>query len=104
MPCVPCFPRGLAGVCCSVLLTAAGFFLQARGLKDGRAVVVCTYAAISTIASGVVIGVVALHEPLPQTGLELAAWWVSLGAIVTGVSLLVRRGSASAGAASQRPE
>ena len=80
---------------CSVLLTAAGFFLQARGLKDGRAVVVCTYAAISNIASGVLIGVVALSEALPQTGAELGAWWLSLGAIVAGVSLLVRRGAAA---------
>lgn len=84
------------GICCSVLFTAAGFFLQARGLKDGRAVVVCTYAAISTIASGVLIGVVALSEPLPRTGPELATWWASLGAIVTGVSLLVRRGAGAA--------
>jgi drug/metabolite transporter (DMT)-like permease len=86
------------GVGCSVLITAAGFFLQARGLKDGRAVVVCTYAAISTIASGVLIGVIALAEPLPRTGRELAAWWLSLLAIVSGVSLLVQRG-ASTGAA-----
>jgi multidrug transporter EmrE-like cation transporter len=86
------------GVCASIVLSACGFLCQARGLKDGRAVVVCTYAAIATIASGVLVGVFALAEPLPEGPAALLAWWLSLGAIVAGVSLLVQRG-AGAGAA-----
>mmetsp|Transcript_21576 Transcript_21576/g.50306 ORF Transcript_21576/g.50306 Transcript_21576/m.50306 type:complete len:247 (+) Transcript_21576:394-1134(+) len=84
------------GIGCSVLLTSAGFFMQARGLKDGRAVVVCTYAAISTLASGVLVGVLALSEPLPETGAQLAAWWASMLMIAFGVGLLVRRDAGTA--------
>lgn len=87
------------GVLLSVLITASGFFLQSRGLKDGRAVVVCTYAAISTIATGVLVGLVALSEPLPQTFPELAGWVLSLASIVLGVVLLVQRGVRSTGMA-----
>jgi len=87
------------GIALSVCLTAGGFFLQARGLKDGRAVVVCTYAAISTIATGVLVGILALDEPLPQSTRERAAWCGSLIAIVAGVTLLVQRGVRSTGIA-----
>lgn len=89
-----CIP---VGVGLSVLITAGGFFLQSRGLKDGRAVVVCTYAAISTIATGVLIGLIALAEPLPQSASELLGWSLSLAAIVLGVVLLVQRGVRSTG-------
>jgi len=92
-----CVPVGIALSAC---ITAGGFFLQARGLKDGRAVVVCTYAAVSTIATGVLVGLVALAEPLPQSGPELCAWGLSLASIVVGVMLLVQRGVQSTGIAS----
>ena len=43
------FPLGLAG---SVLMSSLGFMLQTLGLKDGNTVIVCTCAAVSSMATG----------------------------------------------------
>jgi hypothetical protein len=69
-------PAGIAaGICCS----ASGFFCQTRGLKDGRAVVVSTCAAVASIVIGVLMGLFALGESLPGSSfgryLLLLAWY-----------------------------
>lgn len=43
------FPVGLTA---SVLLSSLGFMLQTLGLKDGNTVIVCTCAAVSSMATG----------------------------------------------------
>ena len=44
------FPLGMAA---SVLLSSLGFMLQTLGLKDGNTVIVCTCAAVSSMATGI---------------------------------------------------
>nr|GMD08082.1 probable magnesium transporter NIPA9 [Ipomoea batatas] len=49
-------------ICCS----AYGFVYQTRGLKHGRAIVVSTCAAVASIVTGVLAGMLALGERLPS--------------------------------------
>ncbi|CAH1451706.1 unnamed protein product [Lactuca virosa] len=72
-------------ICCS----ASGFVYQTRGLKHGRAVVVSTCAAVASIVTGVLAGMLALGERLPES--PTSRLWLLLGwlLIVTGVILLV---------------
>uniref|UniRef100_A0A9I9DDK1 Probable magnesium transporter n=1 Tax=Cucumis melo TaxID=3656 RepID=A0A9I9DDK1_CUCME len=52
----------LISICCS----ATGFYYQTRGLKHGRAIVVSTCAAVASIVTGVLAGMLALGEELPS--------------------------------------
>ncbi|KAL3655728.1 hypothetical protein CASFOL_000124 [Castilleja foliolosa] len=50
-------------ICCS----GSGFIYQTRGLKHGRAIVVSTCAAVASIVTGVLAGMLALGERLPSS-------------------------------------
>ena len=41
-----------AGLIVSVLVSSLGFMLQTLGLKEGNTVIVCTCAAVSSMATG----------------------------------------------------
>ncbi|KAL4592581.1 hypothetical protein LXL04_005581 [Taraxacum kok-saghyz] len=60
-------------ICCS----ASGFVYQTRGLKHGRAVVVSTCAAVASIVTGVLAGMLALGERLPES--PTSRLWLLLG-------------------------
>lgn len=85
-----------AGVLVGVGFTSLGFVLQTVGLKDGNTVVVCTCAAVSSIATGVMVGLLGLQEPMPSTAalsaLRLLSWALILlgtAALATGQSGVV---------------
>ncbi|KAK4491011.1 hypothetical protein RD792_001732 [Penstemon davidsonii] len=72
-------------ICCS----GSGFVYQTRGLKHGRAIVVSTCAAVASIVTGVLAGMLALGERLPSAPaarLLLLLGWLF---IILGVILLV---------------
>jgi len=92
-----CFGGGIA---CSFLLSPVGFFFQTRGFKRGRAVIVVTFTSLSSISTGLLVGLTVLNEPIPQSSTTFAAWCASIGLIVTS-ALLLMEGSATVARTSQ---
>ncbi|KAL4440316.1 hypothetical protein ABPG75_003317 [Micractinium tetrahymenae] len=76
---------GLGG---SVALSSSGFVLQTCGFKEGSAVIVCTLAAVSSMVTGVLVGVLGLAEALPQTVGAAAVRLISWACILLGVAVL----------------
>ncbi|KAK4485912.1 hypothetical protein RD792_008563 [Penstemon davidsonii] len=85
------FSQLLLPVCISISIccSGSGFVYQTRGLKHGRAIVVSTCAAVASIVTGVLAGMLALGERLPSAPgprLLLLLGWLF---IILGVILLV---------------
>lgn len=76
---------GLAG---SVALSATGFVLQTCGLKEGSTVVVCTCVAVTSMVTGVAVGLLGLGEPLPGSITAALMLIVSWNLILMGVAAL----------------
>ncbi|PIA43009.1 hypothetical protein AQUCO_02000453v1 [Aquilegia coerulea] len=85
------FPTLLVPICISMSIccSGTGFVYQTRGLKHGRAIVVSTCAAVASIVTGVLAGMLALGEQLPSD--PIGRLWLFLGwlSIIVGVILLV---------------
>ncbi|TYG59896.1 hypothetical protein ES288_D07G023600v1 [Gossypium darwinii] len=85
------FSKMLIPVCVSISIccSGTGFYYQTRGLKHGRAIVISTCAAVASIVTGVLAGMLALGERLPSAPvarLSLLLGWLF---IMMGVILLV---------------
>ncbi|KAL0330453.1 UNVERIFIED_CONTAM: putative magnesium transporter NIPA9 [Sesamum radiatum] len=65
------FSKLLLPICIAISIScsASGFVYQTRGLKHGRAIVVSTCAAVASIVTGVLAGMLALGERLPSAPL-----------------------------------
>ncbi|XP_057728538.1 probable magnesium transporter NIPA9 isoform X2 [Arachis stenosperma] len=85
------FPSLLVPMCIiiSVFFSGAGLFYQTRGLKHGRAIIVSTCAAVASILTGVLAGMLALGERLPSAPKARFALLLGWLLIIVGVVLLV---------------
>ncbi|KAL9442157.1 hypothetical protein AB3S75_020635 [Citrus x aurantiifolia] len=85
------FPTMLVPVCISISIccSGTGFYYQTRGLKHGRVIVVSTCAAVASIVTGVVAGMLALGERLPSAPTARFSLLLGWLLIMIGVVLLV---------------
>ncbi|XP_004498870.1 probable magnesium transporter NIPA9 [Cicer arietinum] len=85
------FPKLLVPICImiSVFFSGIGFYYQTRGLKHGRAIIVSTCAAVASILTGVLAGMLALGERLPSAPKARLALLLGWLLIIVGVILLV---------------
>ncbi|KAG5225497.1 hypothetical protein OIU76_027242 [Salix suchowensis] len=85
------FSRMLVPICVSISIccSATGFYYQTQGLKHGRALVVSTCAAVASIVTGVLAGMLALGEQFPSAPTARFSLLLGWLFIVAGVVLLV---------------
>jgi len=85
------FHRMLVPICISISVSCSGtgFYYQTRGLKHGRAIVVSTCAAVASIVTGVLAGMLALGERLPTALTARVSLLLGWLLIIIGVILLV---------------
>lgn len=76
------------GIMWSIFLSSNGFVLQTKGLKEGATVVVCTCVAVTSIVTGVIIGLLGLGEGMPSSWMASIIRFNSWLMILVGVSLL----------------
>lgn len=82
----------ILGLSTSIALSATGFVLQTKGLKDGSTVVVCTCVAVTSMVAGVLIGVLGLGEDMSGSFtvqiVRLSSWClIMLGVVSLAVGI-----------------
>ena len=82
---------GALGLGASFLVTSVAFYLQTRGLKDGRAVAIGTFTNVFVLLTAVIAGLVALNEPMPSTTIGWYARVGSFGLIILGSVFMARK-------------
>ncbi|XP_073019864.1 probable magnesium transporter NIPA9 isoform X2 [Primulina eburnea] len=85
------FSKLMLPICISIgiFCSASGFVVQTRGLKNGRAIVVSTCAAVASIVTGVLAGILVLGERLPSAPVARFLLLIGWLFIIIGVILLV---------------
>jgi hypothetical protein len=76
------------GLGASIALSATGFILQTQGLQSGATVVVCTCVAVTSMVTGVVVGLLGLGETMPGSLLSALVRLTSWNMILIGVVAL----------------
>lgn len=76
------------GLLCSIGLSSSGFILQTCGLKEGSTVVVCTCVAVTSMVTGVLVGILGLGETLPGSNTVTMIRLLSWNLILIGVVAL----------------
>ena len=76
------------GLTASIVLSGTGFVLQTCGLKEGSTVIVCTCVAVTSMVTGVVVGLLGLNEALPSSLLSASVRLCSWNMILIGVVVL----------------
>jgi len=76
------------GLACSFGLSSTGFILQTCGLKEGSTVVVCTCVAVTSMVTGVLVGLLGLGESMPGASFIAAMRLLSWTLILVGVVAL----------------
>jgi hypothetical protein len=76
------------GLGASVALSATGFVLQTQGLQSGATVVVCTCVAVTSMVTGVLVGLLGLGETMPGSLMASLVRLTSWNMILIGVVAL----------------
>jgi drug/metabolite transporter (DMT)-like permease len=69
----------------------SGVYLQTRGLRHGRAVLIVTYDTLASCVASLVVGMLVLAEPFPTDAQGIFLRILSLVLIFVGIPLLAQQ-------------
>ena len=84
-------PWLLLGGFASLGASLTGVFLQTRGLRHGRAVLIVTYDTLASCVASLVVGMLVLAEPFPTDAQGIFLRILSLVLIFVGIPLLAQQ-------------
>lgn len=83
------------GMGSGIALAAGGMFFQNRGFGIGRAVVIVSYANITSLVTAIAAGVIALNESFPIDWQSILLRLMGMATLIQGSSMLMDRGGAT---------